>query len=194
MDAKDIIPIKPYVDGVFNVLFSGVEWERKGGDIAVDTVSLLRSKGIDAVLHIVGIRELPSYCNGFNYIVNHGFLNKNDRLSYMKYIDIFKNSHIMLLPTQAECSATVYCEAAAFGIPTYTYATGGTENYVVNGVNGYALHSSKQAVDFSNQIYNDVIQNQMAELHEGALRLYSEKLSWPAWAKNFKCIIDQQFK
>lgn len=191
MDSEDIIPIIPYENGTLHVLFSGVEWERKGGDIAVETIKLLRDKGIDAILHLVGIRNLPLYCQELNYVVHHGFLNKNDKASYQEYINIFKNSHIMLLPTKAECSATVYCEAAAFGIPIYTYATGGTENYVINGVNGYALSPDLGAEDFAERISMDIESDNISRLHLGALRLYSERLSWAAWSKRFKGIMDQ---
>ena len=193
MDSDDIQPITPYQSGQLRVLFSGVEWERKGGDFAIETVKLLREKGIDAVLNIVGIRELPSYCKSYDFIIDHGFLNKKDTLEYRRYIDIFKNSHIMLLPTKAECSAIVYCEAAGFGLPTYTYATGGTENYVINGLNGQTLSPSKGPNDFAADILKDIKSDNMRSLHEGALRLYLEKLSWPAWSRRFKSIIDNNF-
>lgn len=190
IDASDIDPITPYTKGQLRILFSGVEWERKGGDIAVETVRLLREKGIDAILHIVGIKELPLYCRNFVYIVNHGFLDKNDAIDYQKYIDILKNSHVFLLPTQAECAGIVFCEASGFGIPSYTYATGGTENYVKNGVNGYALSIKKGAIDFAECIYEDVDSGNIISLHEGALMLYKEKLSWNAWSRHFRMFMN----
>lgn len=193
IEASDIKPIVPYENGQLRIIFSGVEWERKGGDIAVETVKYLREMGIDATLHIVGIKTLPAYCNKSDFIINHGFLNKKEPTDYQKYIKIFENAHIMLLPTQAECSAIVYSEAAGFGLPTYTYATGGTENYVVNGVNGHTLSPSQKANDFAMCILEDIKLKHMQSLHEGALKLYSEKLSWSAWAKRFKGIIDSFF-
>ena len=95
----------------------------------------------------------------------------------------------MLLPTQAECSAIVYCEAAGFGLPTYTYATGGTTNYVVDGLNGCALPPKSSADEFVEVIMNDIKENRMDMLHEGAIRLYQDRLSWGAWSKRFKDII-----
>ena len=193
IDTSDIKQITPYEKGPLRILFSGVEWIRKGGDIAVETINILRNKGIDAHLDIVGIKDLPSYCKEYDFITYHGFLNKNKPKDYQKYIEIFRNSHIMLLPTQAECSAIVYCEAAGFGLPTYTYATGGTESYVVNGVNGHTLPPSQHADDFANCIMEDIEYNRMGALHEGALKLYSEKLSWSAWSKRFRNIIHESF-
>ena len=189
VDDDDLQPIIPYHEGTLNILFSGVEWERKGGDIAVETVRALRRRGLDAVLHIVGIKDLPASCKGYDYVILHGFYNKRDVLEYKKYIEVFRSCHIMLLPTQAECSAIVYCEAAGFGLPTYTYATGGTTNYVVDGINGCALPPKSSADEFAEVIMNDIKENRMDMLHEGAIRLYQDRLSWGAWSKRFKDII-----
>ena len=189
VDDDDLQPIKPYHEGTLHILFSGVEWERKGGDIAVETVRSLRRRGLDAVLHIVGIKDLPASCKGYDYVISHGFYNKRDVLEYKKYIEVFRSCHIMLLPTQAECSAIVYCEAAGFGLPTYTYATGGTTNYVVDGLNGYTLPPKSSADEFAEVIMNDIKENRMDRLHEGALSLYRDKLSWGAWSKRFKDIM-----
>lgn len=189
VDDDDLQPIKPYHEGTLNILFSGVEWERKGGDIAVETVRSLRRRGMDAVLHIVGIKDLPASCKGYDYVISHGFYNKRNGLEYKKYIEVFRSCHIMLLPTQAECSAIVYCEAAGFGLPTYTYATGGTTNYVVDGINGCALPPKSSADEFAEVIMNDIKENRMDSLHEGALSLYRDKLSWGAWSKRFRVIM-----
>lgn len=59
LNSQDLIPVKPYQSGTLNVLFSGVEWERKGGDVAVKSVDRLNQLGVKAKLVIVGIRELP---------------------------------------------------------------------------------------------------------------------------------------
>lgn len=190
LDSSDITPIAPYRVGQLRVLFSGVEWARKGGDIAVDTIRLLREKGYDAILHVVGVKELPQYCMDCKYIVNHGFLDKNDISSYNKYIDILRNSHILLLPTQAECAGIVFCEAAGFGIPSYTYATGGTENYVQNEINGFAFPSTYGAFEFAERISDDIKHENMIRLHEGALNLYKEKLSWSAWSMHFQKVVN----
>lgn len=185
-DESDIFPIIPYQKGRLEVLFPGVEWERKGGDIAVETVRILRSRGYDAILNVVGINDLPDYCSNYDYVVNHGFLNKNKKDEYKKYLDLFEMCHLLLLPTQAECAGIVFCEASAFGMPVYTYATGGTENYVINGVNGYALSITKGATEFANRISEDIDNGKMFTLHDGALELYKQKLSWKAWAAHFK--------
>lgn len=44
---------------MLRILFSGVDWERKGGEIAVDTVMQLNAAGIRATLYVAGIKDLP---------------------------------------------------------------------------------------------------------------------------------------
>ena len=36
---------------------------------------------------------------------------------------------------------------------------------------------------------NDIKENRMDSLHEGALSLYRDKLSWGAWSKRFRVIM-----
>lgn len=190
LDSKDICEAKKYNGGQLNILFSGVNWDRKGGDIAVETVRLLNEKyNINAKLYIAGIRELPERIEKLDYIINLGFLNKNIPDEYDKYIAAIMRSHILLLPTKAECSAIVFCEASAYGLPIWTHDTGGIGNYVVNGVNGYRLRLGSSADDFADKIYQAIASGELSALHDGALKLYSEKLNWEAWSERFKSII-----
>ena len=166
IDDADLVPNElKYVPGKeINILFSGVEWERKGGDTAVETVRLLNEQGIEARLVIAGVRELPQQYHG---------------LPYIEYVG------------QAECSAIVYCEASAYGVPSFTYNTGGTGDYVINGVNGYALPAAATAADFADCIKRNLNAESLQALHEGCLRLYKEKLSWSAWSRRFKKIMEE---
>ena len=191
IDTKDIKKGQTYNGGQLKILFSGVTWGRKGGNIAVKAVEKLRSNGIDAQLIVVGPKKLPKICKGKDYIDFIGYLNKNKVEDYNKYLSLYERAHIFLLPTKAECGAIVYSEAAAAGLPCYTYLTGGAGNYVVNGVNGFALPEGASADAFAEQILNDINTGRMPSLHEGALKLFNEHLSWEAWAKGFSKIMQE---
>lgn len=189
IDTKDITPNAPYKNGPLNILFSGVNWERKGGNIAVEAVRLLRNYGIDAHLFIAGPQECPPGIVNCDFVIFIGFLDKNCPQDYKVYIDLYKQSHMLLLPTRAECSGTVFCEASAFGIPSYSYATGGVQNYVINDYNGYAFPMSAQSKDFAKKIYDDFRNDRFSVYHTNALTLHKEKLSWEAWASRFYDIL-----
>lgn len=190
LDDKDIIKTEPYRSGVLNLLFSGVEWERKGGDIAVNATRVLREKyNLDTILTIVGIQSLPEKYRELPYVKNLGFLNKNNPSDYQKYIDTIRQSHLLLLPTKAECSAIVFCEAAAFGLPVFTHDTGGVGNYVINGTNGYRLPLGSTPEDFATQIFKSVSSDEFNKLHDGALQMYALNLNWNSWSNKFNSII-----
>ena len=161
IDERDIKRVQPYLGGRLNVLFSGVDWKRKGGAIAIDTVEILRRNGIDAHLFFVGINmdDIPTDYQNKEFVSYIGFLDKNNKQQYSKYIEILSSSNLFILPTNAECSAIVYCEACAFGLPIYTYDTGGVSNYVINDINGYRLPLNSTAEDFSKKILSTLTCN-----------------------------------
>lgn len=74
LDDEDIVKSDKYEKGdVLNVLFSGVNWERKGAAIAIDTVKKLINTGINAKLLLVGIKldDIPANyrnCLGLNIL------------------------------------------------------------------------------------------------------------------------------
>ncbi len=191
IDLSEITPVKLWKEGRLNILFSGVDWKRKGGEIAVKTTRLLRENGIDAHLYVVGPKVQPSDCQGLEYVTFVGFLDKNNPSNYTQYIELFKRSHIFLLPTLAECAGIVFAEASAFGLPCYTYSTGGVTNYVVNGVNGRTLPLGSSADMFCRQILNDIKTSNIENFHDGGLELCKTTLSWDVWARKFAEIIDK---
>ena len=189
----DISPVEPYVSGELRILFSGVEWERKGAETAILTVEELNKRGINARLIMVGIKKVPDAYKGIPYVDYVGFLDKNDRQQYERYIETVKQAHIFLLPTQAECAGIVFAEASAFGIPIFTYDTGGIPNYVINGVNGYRLPMSSSYVAFADSIVKTIQANELPVLSRGGLQLYKDRLNWNAWAQSFRKIMDETF-
>ncbi|MDR0811307.1 MAG: glycosyltransferase family 4 protein [Paludibacter sp.] len=192
LDEKDIVETKIYCKNeTLNIFFSGVEWERKGADIAIDTVIKLNEKGIKAKLFLTGIaaETIPENYQNNKYVEYSGFLNKNIPKQYRQYIDIIKQSHIFLLPTKAECAGIVFCEASAYGLPIFTYDVGGVANYVINGVNGYRLQITERGDDFCKKIIDSINNNELPKLKEGGLKLYKERLNWNVWSKKFKTIV-----
>lgn len=193
LDDKDIVPASVYKEGTLHVLFSGVDWERKGAGIAMDTIRILNERGVSAKLIFCGISKenIPEEYRNLEYVEYAGFLNKNDKEQYARYIDAIKRSHIFLLPTKAECAGVVFSESSAYGLPIFTYNTGGIPDYVVDGVNGYKLPSGSSAEKFADKIEVCLRNNEFTALGEGGKRLYEEKLSWAAWSTRFKKLMEE---
>lgn len=192
IDERDIVKTDIYHGGPVNILFSGVEWERKGADIAIDTVKELNRKGVEAKLFLVGIKEenIPEKYKNISCVDYIGFLNKNIPEQYQKLITIMGRCNLFLLPTKTECAGIVLCEASAFGLPIFTFDTGGIGNYVIDGMNGYKLTMDADANAFATKIKEAIETNELLKLREGCLNFYEEKLNWKAWANNFKKLMN----
>lgn len=173
------------INAPLQLLFFGVEWKRKGGDIAVEVCRILNEMGIKSVLTIVGIKQPTISCIGKDYINFVGYLNKNNESQYKQLQSILVNTDLLILPTKAECAGIVFCESAAFGIPVITYDTGGVGNYVINEVNGYRLPLSFGSSEFAAKIKEIVNNKTFEKLSKGAKIVSTEKLNWTNWTIEF---------
>lgn len=182
IDAEDIPHLeKHYKEGEpLNVYWSGVNWERKGGDVAYDACVELRRRGVDVQFHITGMRQLDDEIANQPWVHNHGFLNKNNPDEYHRLIDIMSQQHIFLFPSRAECSSIALCEANAFGLPCFVYDTGGTANYVRNAYNGYMLPLVSTGKDFADKILASL--PEYISYSNNARNQYESKLNWNVWS------------
>ncbi len=189
IDEADIAPHQTQQKDRIDILFNGVKWERKGGDIAVETCRILNQEGIKVTLHIVGIKKLDKDIQALPFVDYIGYLNKNDQSQYKRLINLMTLCDLLLLPTKAEASAIVFCEASAFELPVFTYDTGGISNYVINGVNGYRLDLNCTGKDFAAKIKTCINHNEFEKLRQGCRTTYKQKLNWNVWGQQFKQIV-----
>lgn len=190
IDEQNIIPHKFTYNGQLDLLFLGVDWTRKGGDIAVEATSYLNDKGIPTTLHIAGIRNLDNNIANLPYVKNYGFLNKNNPNDYNQLVSIIQQSHCLLLPTKAECAGIVFCESSAYGLPIFTYNTGGISNYVENGKNGYMLPIGSSGQEFGEKILECLQSGELEKMSKTAVDAYKEKLNWTVWGQKIEHIIE----
>lgn len=178
-------------DEPLNILFSGVDWERKGGSIAVKAVQKLVNAGINCQLNICGIRELPDWVKKLSFVKSYGFLNKNNSNDLNEYLSLWKKADIFILPTRAECAGIVFSEAAAFGVPVVTTDTGGIGNYVVNEETGVRLPLSARPDDYSEVILTWLKDKKLEQLSKNARSHYQLESSWKAWNRKFSGLISK---
>lgn len=175
-----------------NLLFIGAEWERKGGDIALDCVKQLNAEagGVSYVLHIVGSQ--PPFEITDSNVRLHGFLDRNDPKQAAHIEALCREADLFILPTLAECAGIVFCEASAYGIPILTYDTGGIGSYVVNGENGYRLPIQATARDFADMARKLLSSPaKLAYMQRRAVELYKDHLNWDALGeKIWKVIVE----
>jgi glycosyltransferase involved in cell wall biosynthesis len=177
--------------GGCRLLFLGRDWERKGGDLAVEALLHLQQAGVEAELTVCGCVPPPRWeaTDGLNVIPR---LDQRDPAHRRELRRLLAESSFLLLPTRADCSPVVFCEAAAYGLPTITTATGGVTEIVRDGVNGFALPP-----EAGGDAYADVIERvwsdgpTYAALAAGARQQYEERLSWRRWATDTVALLNQ---
>lgn len=190
MDAPNDLPdlSNKINSDICNLLFIGRQWKRKGGDIALQSLKILNRSGIFAKLTVVGCNP-PETHPDMEVIP---FLDKNNPEEAGRMADLFKNAHFFLMPTRADCTPIVLCEASAYGLPAITTDTGGVTSIVENGVNGFALSTDATAEDFASMIselFND--KDRYRKLARTSRKKFEEELNWQHWARQVKQIYTQ---
>lgn len=175
----------------YKLLLVGVDYVRKGVDVAIEAVKLLNefSSSTKYELTIVGLNkpdiDIPD-CVTFL-----GKLRKDKEDELKKLIDCYSSHDIFIMPTKAECAGIVFSEASMFGLPVFTYATGGTTDYVKDGVSGRCLDPSSGPDDFAKAITGAIENGDIEKLSIGARKKYEEELNWNTWLEKFESVVDE---
>ncbi|HEX5154989.1 MAG TPA: glycosyltransferase family 4 protein [Parafilimonas sp.] len=167
------------------LLFLAVDWERKGGNIAFDVLKFLQyTHGVQAKLIVCGC-EPPSHILHPNMEVIP-FLDKNKPEDYEKFAGIMSSAHFLLVPTRADCSLLVGCEANAYGVPAITTDTGGVSEIVKDGINGYCLPYSADGSTYAALIAELFInEDKYRDLISSSRQRFEEHLNWQKWSESF---------
>lgn len=174
-----------------NILLVGVEWKRKGVDIALDIVAKLNENslaGYHYTLTIVGLDKPSDFTQ--SDVIFKGRLDKNDSAELSSLQAEYEQADLFLLPTQAEAAGIVFAEAAMYALPVFTYNTGGVSQYVLNGKTGYALPTSANSTDFVQQI--EALVTDDTNYHNMSRKTrdyYDTTLNWDAWADSVKSFL-----
>lgn len=153
------------------LLFIGKDVKRKGLDKAISINNIINQKGIKSTLYVVGNEEVVNKEN----VVSLGLIENGSE----KMKSLLKSSTFFILPTNAECAGIVFAEAAAFGLPSITYSTGGTSEMVINNKTGLCFDPNESLESISEKIIS-LFQNrnEYKEMSKEAYKYYEEKLNW----------------
>lgn len=176
--APDRIVEKEYSDEI-TFLFLGVEWERKGGQIALDAIKILRQRNYPVKLQVVGCIPPVEETEAMNVIP---FLNKNNPEEAQQIFNFLQHSHFMFMPTRADCTPISFCEAASYGLPVISTDTGGVAAVVEPGETGILLPIDAYAEQYADQI-EILLQHpeRIRTLSQNAREKYEKELNWSVW-------------
>ena len=165
---------------ILKLLFNGVDWKRKGGDVVIAAVEEIKKRGIKVELHVVGIPNLP-FSTVPDFIVNHGFLRKAVPNEKMQLENLYKSCHFLFLPSEAEAFGIVFCEASSFGMPSVSRKTGGIPSVITDGRNGFTLNGNSTANDYADIICKYYLDNdKYIQLARSSFDEFQTRLNWNA--------------
>ncbi len=169
------VPIMPSDDSLEryarkNILFVGVDWERKGGPALVEAFRQVLTVHPDAHLTIVG--STPSISLPNCHVV--GYVPSNKLYSF------YQEASLFCMPTRLEPFGAVFIEALGYRLPIVTSNVGATRDFVSHGENGYMLHPDDQ--QGLTQALLDLLGRPQRCQSFGAkgYALMQEKYTWPA--------------
>ena len=173
--------------GELRLLFVGKDWKRKGGEVVLETVRALLARGEAVRLDVVGCTpDLPNDLRSHVRLV--GMLDKGDEAQRRKLERLYMESHFLLVPSRAEAFGIVYCEAAAFGLPSVVCDTGGIP--VAEGVNGIRLPLEGKGADFAERILEVYGNPQGYEaLCHRSFHRFSRELNWTTAAERMSRLL-----
>ncbi len=161
------------------LLFAGVNWEDKGGPVALEALEKLLAAGVDAELTVCGCTPPVEH----THMRVLGFLNKNIPAEFNQLLHEFRTSHFFLLPTRFEAYGLVFCESAAYGLPVLAPATGGIPTIVKHGETGFLLPPDASGAAYAEKILELIAApEKWQEMRQHARRRYIETLNWQSFA------------
>ncbi len=123
------------------ILFVGIDFERKGGPHVWKAFQEVTKKHPNAVLHIVGPRELPAEIKSTRGVRCHGFLHKQEPAELARLEALFRSSVLLIMPSLYETFGIAPLEAMAYGMATIVSKHGALVEMVTPGVNGELVAS-----------------------------------------------------
>lgn len=161
------------------LLWVGMEWERKGGQVAIDAARALDESIGPVELHLVG--RYPEEVAELSFVRAHGTL---DPVADRALLDeLFAMAFVLILPSRAEAAGNVFAEAASYAVPSLAGRTGGVPTMVHEGVNGMLF-----AVDADGAAYAAAVQALRAEpvrylaLCRSSRQRFEKELNWDGTA------------
>lgn len=175
---------------VWRLLFVGVYWDNKGGDIAYACFKRLKDRKYNVSLTVVGC-EPPAYVNR-NEIEVIPFLDKNDPAGQEALKELYATHHFLILPTRFDCTPIVINEASAFAIPSLVANSGGVAGHLKEGRNGFLIDYQDTGTGYADKIEFYIHHpERYFHLRKETRQLYEQELNWEKWTEAFGKLLEK---
>ncbi|MDQ4488832.1 glycosyltransferase family 4 protein [Sinomonas sp. ASV486] len=183
-DTCRVLPFGPAVDGpsplarvtgngTLRILVVSSDWQRKGGEHAVEAVGRLRAKGVDVSLTVVGnAPPLPPWITALG------------RIERDKMPAVYDSHDVLLELATANAGGVTMTDAHAFGLPVVATNSGGTASIVSHGETGLLIEPGTAMVDRAADALASFADPMVRAGHSTrAAGRHATVLNWDVWAE-----------
>jgi glycosyltransferase involved in cell wall biosynthesis len=187
-DVKEIINARPR--DRCRLLFVGVDWLRKGGDIVLRVARELNKAGLATDLTLVGCdpvvdEPLPGFVNAKGYVSN---ANAEGAAEISR---LFREAHFFFMPSRAESFGHVFCEASSFGVPSIATNVGGIPTAVRDNLNGRTFRLDATVDEYCSYIAETFADYpRYKDLAHSSFHEYETRLNWGVAGQKVKKLLE----
>lgn len=188
-EIKSLVNTRP--SSTCKLIFIGVDWIRKGGDKALAVAKALNKAGLPTELTLVGTAPddgtpLP------DYVKSMGYISKLTAAGQQQISQLIGDAHFLILPTLADCSPIVLCEANAFGVPCLSTDIGGIPTIIKSNINGQLFSPQAGASDYCTYIMDLFTNyNRYKKMCLSSFEEYKDRLNWQVAGKTAKALLNR---
>lgn len=175
------------VDGIFRILCVSRITPRKGIRYLIEGFDVLQKKfqTLPMELWIIGEGdELASLRELVQSLGAHAGVKFFGRMEHDKLASFYGLADVFVLPSLNEGMSNTMLEALASGLPIIATVTGGTEELVTDGENGFYIEK-KSSEDIASKLEKVLTDEGLRKKMGLASRARAEKMSWRSVAKEY---------
>ncbi|HNT34436.1 MAG TPA: glycosyltransferase [bacterium] len=156
---------------------------RKRIDVLIKSLAIVRDLPVSLTLVGTGneesqLRQMVKELNLGQIVRFEGYV------SHDCIAKVYQQSNLFVLPSANEGMSNTVLEAMACGLPILMRQTGGTEELIQDGSNGFVLHSGSSD-EIAGRIRLYCERPEMLSIHGKASRKIAESLSWRNVAQDY---------
>jgi Glycosyltransferase len=163
-----------------NILFVGLDWERKGGPELLRAFEQVRCRHTDATLVIAGARVKTDLAG----VISLGRVPVEELKRY------YREATVFCMPSRSEPFGVAYVEAMAYALPIVATEIGALPDMVSNGKNGFLVQPGD--VDNLAQALDSLLSDKQKRARFGKIsrQLAAKRYNWNAVGKSMRRSIE----
>jgi glycosyltransferase involved in cell wall biosynthesis len=191
---SEITALPKFFDGnvsTIRFLFIGADWRRKGGELAVETISALVNAGYNVEFNVL-CKNMPADVKSMPCVNAIEFIDRSTEEGSKRYHKLFEDSHFFFMPTKAECLGQVFIDALMHGVPSIALDTGAVSEVVVPGKTGFLFPTDTNAILVAEKIKSLIANPDVyCQMSRNAIDLYRTEFSEQVFFERLELLISR---